>query len=356
MGAHTSGRVGIIRRDRGRFQRASDGRNRVAKSKGREHCSPVREGANVSTSAMGLGCLLFFAVSQGARDAFFGNVFQSISFLVVACLAFSASTLVFTAVAAVRDASSLKCLLSSKRDFVALNATNAAAWLSFLFGLRYLEPAVVAALYNGVGPLAVLSLQAIGWTAAAGRVSPGERACYAGSAISLAALVGVVLSNRSGLPVTAIAIQGSALAVAVFGGVMITMSHVYARSFNDKGVSSDAALGTRFLLTLGGAALLELAFGAPATRPRPEEIPYLTAMAFALVVVPGFMLQLGIARASPLAVNVFRALGPVFVFAVQQLDGRLRFSGATLACIVAFCICAIAASLLRAWSEAQHSA
>jgi drug/metabolite transporter (DMT)-like permease len=310
----------------------------------------------VSSSAIGLGCVLIFAVSQGVRDAFFGNVFQSISFLLVACLAFSASTLVFTAIAAVRDGGNLRYLLSSKRDFVALNTTNAAAWLSFFFGLRYLEPAVVATLYNGVGTLAVLGLQASGWMTTAGRVSPGERACYAGIAISLAALVGIVLTNRSGLAVTAIAVQGSALAIAIFGGVMITMSHVYARRFNDKGVGSDAVLGTRFFLTLGAAALLELAFGSAGTRPRPEEVPYLTAMAFALVVVPGFMLQLGIARASPLAVNVFRALGPVFVFAVQQLDGRLRFSGATLACIMAFCICAITASLLRAWSEAQRCA
>jgi drug/metabolite transporter (DMT)-like permease len=310
----------------------------------------------VSTSAIGLGCLLFFAISQGVRDAFFGNVFQSISFLLVACLAFSASTLVFTTAAAMRGGSRIKYLLSCKHDFVALNATNAAAWLSFFFGLRYLEPAVVAALYNGIGPLAVLSLQASRWMTMEGRVTRGERACYAGIAISLAALVGVVLTNRSGLAVTAIAVQGSALAVAIFGGVMITVSHVYARGFNDKGVGSDAVLGTRFLLTLGAAALLELALGSPENRPRLEDVPYLTATAFALVVVPGFMLQLGIARASPLAVNVLRALGPVFVFAVQQLDGRLRFSGATLACIIAFCVCAITASLLRAWSEAQHAA
>jgi drug/metabolite transporter (DMT)-like permease len=316
----------------------------------------VRKDAKVSASAIGLGCLLFFAISQGVRDAFFGNVFQSISFLLVACLAFSASTLVFTTAAAMRRESRLKYLLSCRRDFIALNATNAAAWLSFFFGLRYLEPAVVAALYNGIGPLAVLSLQASGWMTKSDRVTPGERACYSGIAISLAALIGVVLTNRSGLATTAIAVQGSALAVAIFGGVMIAVSHVYARRFNDKGVGSDAVLGTRFLLTLGLAALLELALGSPASRPRLADVPYLTATAFALVVVPGFMLQLGIARASPLAVNVFRALGPVFVFAVQQFDGRLRFSGATLACIMAFCMCAIIASLLRAWNEAQHAA
>ena len=54
---------------------------------------------------------------------------------------------------------------------------------------------------------------------------------------------------------------------------------------------------------------------------------------------------------SPLAVNIIRSLGPVFVFAAQQVDGRVRFSGATLACIIAFVCFATLSSGLRAWAE-----
>jgi drug/metabolite transporter (DMT)-like permease len=307
----------------------------------------------MSSTTIGLGCLLLFAVSQGVRDAFFGNVFQSVSFLAVAVLAFGASTLVFTSIAACREGANLRRLLNAKRDFLMLNATNAAAWLSFFFALRYLEPAVVATLYNGIGSLVVLSLQARGLLAAEGRRSSAEQACYGGISAALATLIAVVLAGRSGLPLSDLAAQGSAIVAAMMGGVMITISHLFSRRFNDMSVGSDAVLGTRFLLTLVAAASLEVIIGTPSARPSLAAIPYLTAMAFALVVIPGFMLQLGIARASPLAVNVFRALGPAFVFSVQQLDGRLRFSGATLGCIIAFCACAIAASLLRGWSEAR---
>lgn len=115
-------------------------------------------------------------------------------------------------------------------------------------------------------------------------------------------------------------------------------------------------MGTRFLLTLGAAGALELMLGTPSTRPSIDALPFLAAMAFFLVTVPSFMLQLGIARTSPLAVNVFRALAPVFVFLVQQLGGRLRFSGPTLGCIVAFCVCSILASLLRGWNEVRSPA
>ena len=37
----------------------------------------------MSSSAIGLVFLLIFALSQGLRDALFGNVFQSISFFLV---------------------------------------------------------------------------------------------------------------------------------------------------------------------------------------------------------------------------------------------------------------------------------
>jgi hypothetical protein len=85
-------------------------------------------------------------------------------------------------------------------------------------------------------------------------------------------------------------------------------------------------------------------------------VPLLALTAFALITIPSFTLQLGIARSSPLAVNVMRSLGPVSVFAVQRFDGRLRFSGATLICIIGFCIFAIGASVLRAWTELNAGA
>jgi drug/metabolite transporter (DMT)-like permease len=310
----------------------------------------------VSSSLIGLGCLLFFAISQGARDAFFGNLFQSVSFLLIAVLAFGGSVLVFTAIAFYRKKSNLTRLLESKQEFAALNVTTAAAWLSFFFGLQVLEPAVVATLYNGVGPLAVLGLHAAGCVRTGSRPSPGEWVCYTGIAATLIALVVVVLTNRSGLAASDFTVQSGALVAVILGGAVITIGHVVARGFTDRGVGSDAIMGMRFLLALGAAGVLELALGGPSTRPSVDAVLFLAAMAFALVILPSFLLQLGVARASPLAVNVFRALGPVFVFVVQQLDGRLRFSGPTLGCIIVFCVCAISASVLRGWSEARGPA
>jgi len=309
----------------------------------------------MATSAVGLLCLLFFAISQGVRDALFGNVFQSVSVFLVASLAFGACTIFFVALTLFQRGGDIKILAARPLAFLALNATTAIAWLSFFFGLKFLEPAVVATLYNGIGPITVLVIEARGWTATRARPHVLEWLCYFGIASSLAALAIVVLSNRSGLATTDLVVQSAALAAVVVGGAMITISHMIARWFNDQGASSNAVTGTRFLITLAAAIGFEAAIGPPLSPDTAQGLLLLTGTAFALIVIPAYVIQLGIARASPLAVNVIRALGPVSVFAFQQIDGRLQFSGPTLICVIAFCVSAIGASLFRAWSEVKST-
>lgn len=306
----------------------------------------------MSSKHLGVLFLLLFVTSQGVRDAYFGNVFQSVSFLVVALLAFSMSTIVFMTVSLARRPGDIVRLFAAPGRLAALNATTAAAWLLFFFGLRNLEPAVVATLFNGVGPIVVLIGSWMGWSSARSELGPAEKVIFAGLALTLTALCGVVLTNASGLPSTNISAQALALAGVVVGGAMITTSYAFTKSMTDAGIGSDAVMSVRFLLTLLIALILEIYLGEAAFRPDGQQLPSIAATAFALIVIPSFLVQSGVSRTSPLLANVFRSLGPVFVFAIQQFDGRLQFSGATLACIVAFCSFTIAASLIRGWREA----
>ena len=306
----------------------------------------------MASSVAGLSCLMVFALSQAVRDAFFGSVFQSVSFLAVAAMAFAATVIVFTAWAYLRRPGDIRVLLADKRAFAALNATNAFAWIAYFFALTHLEPAIVNTLFVGVGPLAVLVLMRSGSAMAEpvpiGRV---ERAAYAGVVASLVALVFVSLLGRSGLGALDLATNIAALASVMTGGVLVAYSHMIARRFSDRGAGSDAVLGMRFLLAAVLAIAFELVFGQPSLRPALGDLPWITGAVFALIVIPSYFLQLGIARASPLAVNVMRSLGPVFVFAAQQLDGRLTFSGPTLVCILIFAACALLSSLARGREE-----
>ena len=82
------------------------------------------------------------------------------------------------------------------------------------------------------------------------------------------------------------------------------------------------------------------------------EAATLTALATILMVLPLYAFQVGIALTAPLTANVLRALGPVFVFALQQIDGRLTYSTPTLIGILVYSAAAIASNVAHARSEA----
>jgi hypothetical protein len=70
-----------------------------------------------------------------------------------------------------------------------------------------------------------------------------------------------------------------------------------------------------------------------------------------LIALPTFALQVGVARTAPLTAHVLRSLGPVCVFGVQQLDGRLAYSTPTLICILGYSTAAIASNIAHGWRE-----
>jgi len=306
------------------------------------------------SALLGLGCLLVFAVSQAVRDTYFGSVFQSVSFFLIAILAFGGSTLVFGLWALCRNRRQIRTLIDHAGLLFALNTTTAAAWIMFFFALKNLEPAIVSTLYTGIGPTAVLAFSALG-LAMAKRTDIGrfEFVGHCGVLASLIAIAVVAVLGQSGLSGPSVETRLAAVVLAIAGGVLITVGHMIARRLGDLGVGSVALMGLRFPLTLGIAAVAEFSLDHNLPQPNVETLPLLAAAAFALIVIPSFFLQLGIARTSPLTVNVIRALGPAFVFAAQQFDGRLHFSGGTLACILAFVLFEILASTTRGWQEAR---
>ncbi len=72
----------------------------------------------------------------------------------------------------------------------------------------------------------------------------------------------------------------------------------------------------------------------------------LGAMLF-LIVFPIFVSQVGISLASPLTVRAVLALGPVLIFGLQLVEGRLSPSPYSLAAGVLYGIFAVSAALAR---------
>jgi drug/metabolite transporter (DMT)-like permease len=296
--------------------------------------------------------VLTFCLSQALRDVYFGHVFQGVDFFAVILLAFTLSTLVFGALVAIRSPAEFKKLRGQVSTVLAMNISTALAWTCYFFALTHLEPSIVNTVHSGMGPLTVVILAACGVRLARpGVVRRGELWSYAGIALSIAALWWVVLGGRSGLPAGDHATDLVGLVLLTISGSSITVSLLYSKLLHDRGVSAEAVTAVRYLLLIlfaGGVVALNGGMQGI------EDLGELATLAIAtttLIVLPLFALQVGIALTAPLTAHVIRSLGPVCVFALEQIDGRVVYSAPTLVCIIAYSMAALASNVAHGWRD-----
>jgi uncharacterized membrane protein YhaH (DUF805 family) len=294
--------------------------------------------------------VLVFCLSQALRDVYFGHVFQHVDVFAVILVAFTLSTLVFGAITVIRAPAQFRTLRGQIPTVLAMNATTALAWSCYFFALTHLEPSIVNTVHSGMGPLTVIALAAGGARLAKpGAVGRREFWSYGGIALSIVALWWVVLSGRSGLPAGDGTTSLLALALLTVSGCSITVSLLYSKRLHDHGVNAEAVTAVRYLLLIVLAACVEASKGQMAGIGDLSELATLSATSGVLIVLPLFALQVGIAMTAPLTAQVIRSLGPVCVFALQQIDGRLVYSTPTLICIAAYSAAAIAGNLAHGW-------
>ena len=301
-----------------------------------------------------LGALfvLLFTLSQSVRDVYFGSVFQRFDFFVVMLLAFAWSTGIFAAVTLLRAPSDFAKLRAEFGSLLAANVTTALAWTSFFFALTHIDPAICNTIHSAMGPLTVVALGVCGIALAKpGTISRIEYAGYAGMAISVAGLWWVVIGGYSSLTGTNPTQTIVGLALLSVSGISITISLLYCKRLQDRGIGADAIMTARFVILILLAAVMVFrqgGFGGVAT---PRQFIVLSAAATVLIALPLYAYQLGIGRTSPLTAQIIRALGPVFVFALEQLDGRLHYSLPTLACILVYSASVIVSNFARGWTD-----
>lgn len=307
---------------------------------------------------MNLGVLLIlvFVTAGAARDVFFGGVFQQFRFFEVVLVAFGMATAVFLVALVLFHRHQLAAIAGAWREAVATNLGTAAAWLSFFFALKLLEPAVVQTLHFGMGSVTLVLMGALGLhIARPARIRPIEAMVQVLILATLAALAAVVMLDLSGLPDRPTANNALGIALALASGVFISLSTDVTKRMNERGVSPEGVLAVRFIgiiLVAGIAVAISPDNGEAARLGDWRAVTGLAAAAMVLVVLPLYALQLGLARTSSVSAWVLMALGPCMVFAIQGLDDRLDYSPYTLGCIVAFSGLAIASNLVREFERA----
>jgi hypothetical protein len=133
---------------------------------------------------------------------------------------------------------------------------------------------------------------------------------------------------------------------AAGGGIAISVATMLCRRLNDAGVTPSALLALRFPATAASAfAVLAL---SPSGLPTGSAWLDAVLVIAALLIVPAsFVNQVAISLASPLTVRVVLAVGPVLIFFLQMVEGRLAASLYSLTAATLYAFAALAAAIAR---------
>jgi drug/metabolite transporter (DMT)-like permease len=274
--------------------------------------------------AAGFLLSLAFAGLAAVRDVYFGGLFQHVNPLGVALVAFGLCAVGFLPLALARDRGGLAMLVRRPARLVWINVTTALAWLSFLFALGTIEPALVQVLFYGIGPLSVRWVDGLIPGSPSTTLTPVERRLHLGLSSSLAVAGAVVLGGLSGLGPQPIASAALGVALAVGGGIAISISTLLCRTLNDTGVRPATLFALRFPGAIGLAAVFALVSPAPLLSGiTPGLLGAVVLACLLLIVLPNYVNQVGVALASPVTVRTVLAVGPVLVFGLQLFDARL---------------------------------
>lgn len=275
-----------------------------------------------------------YALTTGILNVYAGRMFQSHDPGSVAAISFSLTAAVFVGL---ELGPRLRVTLGRARrhlaDVAVLNVTTAIAWLTVLFSLKYIEPAIVNVISLALAPVILAVLGS--WVRRGTPVVPGEIVTSVGIFVLIVVLtwgsftgetaVGSIGTHRAALGVT----------LAVVAGLAVAASIVYSKRLSEAGFSPRSVMSVRFFVAIA-ASWVAVAVASH---------PHVTAaivpgvnLALISTVVPLYLLQLGIKHAEPITVSLLVCLGPGFTLALQLLDSRLRVSplsvGATLGIMI----------------------
>jgi drug/metabolite transporter (DMT)-like permease len=281
----------------------------------------------VTDLRQGLPPLLGYAVLTAAMDVYAGNRFSVVSPASMAAVSFSLIVVFFASLRWWRRATGrpVGTLRPHLPDLAAINVTTALTWMSTFYALRYLEPAIVNVIGLALGPMVMTLAGPL--LRRNSRVMATEYAVSAGIGGLLGVLVWASFSGRSGLGAvsTRDAVLGLIFTCACAGGSALNI--IYMKRLNDAGCDGGTVLATRFYLMTAVAWIL-----VAVVRPGDLSAAVLPGAVVAVIGVglPIYVLQIGIRHTEPITTSLLVSLSPLFAFALQLADGRLRFSAFTL--------------------------
>ena len=226
---------------------------------------------------------------------------------------------------------------------VKLNMASVLAFMGFYFALKYVESAIVSALEMGIGPLFVLLLAVF----AKEYIPKVQWVIAIGTLFACIILIMAVLSGNSALQMDVTLPVIIALVASVGCGIGAVFCTRYSKKLSEAGWTSSMILTHRYygIILLSFVATYDVFFYYFS-----GNIMWIIAVTVVGVMLPMYLLQLGIQHCTTLMVMMSLCFVPVFTFFFQLFDPRLSWSPISFVGILLLFILGVWSLLVEKWS------
>ncbi|MFJ7282493.1 EamA family transporter [Pseudomonas sp. NPDC099000] len=293
---------------------------------------------------LGITALMVVNVIDGLKEVYFGILLQSLDSVVVTFVLFAIAWPVFFLgyITRKRSKNAIHQLTENavpvRHCLLMLNISSAALWISFLFALKWIEPAIVSALVGGIGIISTLILNKI-LRPSAVMIS----ADYIAAAIIACASIYLGWASMDGRTAVKDELGGYQVllgfSMMFVCGVAMALTSILSKVVADHGVSSRYLYAHRFYILLAITGFYTC-INASKISAVINHLDTLILLAFAGVILPLLLLQEGIKRCEPVTTESILAAAPLFTIIFQTVDTRLAFSVFSFVGIVLICLAA----------------
>ncbi|MGE7688425.1 EamA family transporter [Lysinibacillus sp. NPDC097214] len=272
-------------------------------------------------TTVGLMALVLSALLTSMSQVFYAKQVQEVPTFLFTGISFFITAIYFSFFA--RKQKQANRWKGNINDVVKLNVASVLAFMGFYFALKYVESAIVSALEMGIGPLFVLVLAVF----AKESIPKAQWVIAIGTFIACTILIVAVVSGKSAVQMDITWPVILALIASVGCGAGAVLCTIYSKRLSEAGWTTSMILANRYygIILLSFFATFDIFF-----KYFSGNISWIIAVTAVGVMLPMYLLQIGIQYCSTLIVMMSLCFVPIFTFFFQMFDTRLSWSPVSL--------------------------
>lgn len=305
----------------------------------------------MNNAALGLIWAFSFVILEAAQAVFFGGVFQDHDSFLIGGAVFGFTAAGALVWARMRTPEQLKTAWANAASLFGLNLSTALVWIAYFYALQMIEPAVVFTVFSGLIPVAIVVASTCGVPEASPLRNRVEGVGLIIVAIGITYLAAITLLGQSGFVRGGWIVASVGLLLTCVSAISLAAMMIYSQRLDRLGVAPVAQYGLRFplyVMVALSAAWLGLDGKGPID---PPGLLTVIVIGFVIMAFPVFAMQKAISLMSTLTLAAITALGPLFVFLFQIVEGRVAYAPATMTGLMIY----FSGAVLAAYGGARRS-